>query len=89
MMNIEEMICEAMKQEGISDPESEEGIDFCVERCPYPSGCILFETSHREQKLELMKEFSKRLYNHGVSVKDISLITGRSTRTVRRYLELC
>jgi len=79
--------CAAMIAEGIYDPESKDGIDFCVDRCPYDY-CVVMEykaaaTATREGKADM----ARRLRAHRVSVDDIVLILGVAQRTVHRWLK--
>ena len=80
------IICDAMKEAGITDPESMAGIEFCLD-CPYPSGCIVLEdtpekTIERAGKVNIAKFLS----NRGKNNKEIAEILGVSRRTVQRYL---
>jgi len=82
--------CPAMIEEGIEDPDSEEGCLFCAgdrygqieSKCPYPF-CVVFEQT---LALAEIKDYAKRLHTHGVSVKDIALILGRHVTTIKSYL---
>lgn len=85
-MNINTERCEAMVQAGVEDADSKEGIDFCVNSCPYPNGCILFDNLHSAAKTEGSTAFAKRLHSAGISTRDIALILKLSERTVGRYL---
>ena len=88
-MSVEKMLCQAMIDAGITDPESRDGIDFCVNNCPYEKGCILFdkETSPSIPLARVIKTtFAKRLSEHGVSTRDIALIMRCDKRTIQRYL---
>ena len=73
---------------GIEDPNSQEGIDFCVNKCPYDV-CIAFELGRGTSKLrrELRVAVVKEMQSRGVSVGYIASRIGVSVRTVRRYLE--
>lgn len=79
--------CDAMVKLAIVDPDSEEGIMFCVEHCPYPR-CVVFEgkITHRELEAERVRKV-KQFRIHGVSVKDIALVLGISKRSVQRDLK--
>ena len=87
--------CPAMKEAGITDPDSAEGILFCAgdrnteSSCPYPK-CIVFEYTMKEllqmraySRAKVAKEYNK----YGVSVEDIALIMSLSESTVERYLK--
>ena len=80
--------CEAMADEGIYDPESKEGIDFCINFCPYDY-CVAME--HSKTKAQLRKEknvdLAKKLRKHKVSVGDIALILHSSQRNAQRWLK--
>ena len=86
--------CLAMIEAGIDDANSQEGIDFCVNRCPYDS-CVIFEgrrgrgrsreiDSRRRDRITKAREMAAR----GVSIEEIAIALGVSSRTARRYLEL-
>lgn len=89
-MNASTERCQAMRDAGIEDPESKAGINFCVTRCPYEKGCVVFDNvpTERDELRKMMIVFAKRMYSRGVSVKDISLILRKTTRTIQRYLTL-
>lgn len=80
--------CEAMIAEDIYDPESKEGIDFCVEQCPY-SYCIVMEgkKSIRQLRTEKNAYIVKRLRKYKVSLDDIALILHTNRQTVQRWLK--
>jgi len=80
--------CPAMIEAGVRDPDSQEGIDFCVNECPYDK-CIAFELGRGISKLrrELRKAMAKEMQVKGISVGDIALRIGVSARTIQRYLE--
>ena len=42
---IEGKRCFAMIEAGIANPESQQGIGFCL-KCPYPDGCVVYESLH-------------------------------------------
>ena len=86
--------CLAMIEAGIDDANSQEGIDFCVNRCPYDN-CVIFEErrgrgrsreidSRRRDRIAKAREMAAR----GVSIEEIAIALGVSSRTARRYLEL-
>jgi len=79
-------VCEAMQKNNITDPESQQGIDFCTEHCPY-TFCVLAE---REKLQELVHKDriskSLELHNKGVSVVDIALIFDVKKETVQRWI---
>ena len=85
-MSVEKLRCQAMIDAGIENPESKEGIDFCVEQCPYEAGCVLFDKAKLPTKTEIKRNFAKRLHAHGVSDTDIRLIIHCSGRTLKGYL---
>lgn len=78
-----------MIRAGIYDPESKEGIDFCLNYCPYDC-CVVFEREEakRARKAREIANFCKALRARWVSVDDIALITGKSRGQVMRYLRL-
>ncbi|KKL95697.1 hypothetical protein LCGC14_1851990 [marine sediment metagenome] len=81
--------CTAMVKVGITDPESQAGIEFCTDCCPY-SYCVIFEgkNSTRRVRQEGKITVARKLTSHDVSVEDIALILDISLRTVYRYLRL-
>ena len=85
---LEKQRCAAMVDAGVYDPESKDGIDFCVNYCPYDH-CVVLE--HRRTASQLRRSeracFAQKLWRHRVSVDDIALILGVSARNVRRYLK--
>ncbi len=85
---LERRRCAAMIAEGVYDPDSKEGIDFCVYYCPYEY-CVVMETGLTKPQLVTWKKVSiaKRLRAHKVTVDDIALILGVSKRNVQRYLK--
>lgn len=72
--------CLAMCRAGISDPESQEGIDFCTSECPYPTACIVME---HPQRARLRLEKIKQLQAQGLDRKTIALQLHISERSVR------
>lgn len=80
--------CQAMIDAGVYDPESHEGINFCVNFCPYEC-CIVFENPETLRQLRARNKATlvKELYTKGISVVDIALILGTSYRTVQRFLK--
>ncbi len=81
--------CTAMVRASITDPESQAGIEFCTDCCPY-SYCVIFEgkSSSRRVRQEGKITIARDLMTHDVSVDDIALILDVSQRTVKRYLRL-
>ena len=81
-------VCDAMKDAGITEPNSQEGIDFCVDQCPYDH-CVLYEKGR--PKLTSLKHLSveaqvKMLDADGLTIDEIARQTGVSYRTVIRIL---
>ena len=71
---------------GIENAESQEGIDFCVNSCPY-NYCIVFE-EHRKRADKFRNIIvAKALRKLGLSVDDIAEKLKKSTRTINKYLE--
>jgi len=85
---IEKRRCKAMIDEGIYDPESQEGIDFCVNYCPYEY-CVVVENRLSDKQIRKRENtiLARELRKHRVSVDDIALVLGISARSVRRYLK--
>lgn len=73
--------CPAMTRAKITDPNSQDGIDFCVDSCPYKR-CIVVENSREQDTIR-----AKQLQKKGMSISEISTAIGKSTSTVRRYLK--
>lgn len=94
-MNIErnptKQRCQAMIDAGIEDPVSAEGIMFCAgdrfteSKCPY-SHCVMDDYAIRAEEAESKKLKAIALHNYGVSIRDIVLILGRKTNTIKGYL---
>lgn len=44
-------MCSAMIKANITDPDSQEGIDFCTQQCPYADEdeCILYRTAKSKE----------------------------------------
>lgn len=81
--------CLAMKAAGIGNPESQEGIDFCTKRCPYPNKCVAMETKRGLGEIaEWRAATAKEMFANGVDIKDIATNLGVSARSVYRYLGL-
>ena len=81
-------VCEAMAKEGITNSESQEGINFCVDRCPYDC-CVIAEPIVSKKgvvKLSIVKRAKELKERWGYDAERISRILGVSKRTVRRYL---
>ena len=80
--------CAAMINEGIYDPESKDGIDFCVNCCPYDYCVVMEQTKTKTQLIKEKKaDLAKKLRRHRVSVEDIALILHSSKRNIHRWLK--
>lgn len=79
--------CEAMTEDGVSDPESQEGIDFCVFSCPYDH-CVIAEpiVSSWAIKIQERKAIIGKLNKEGYSTKEISQLLEISESIVKRNL---
>ena len=83
--------CEAMKKAGITDPDSQAGIDFCVKQCPYDR-CIAVEGTGKSRDKHITDKIMSRqtrallLYSLGYSVEYIAEVLGVQKGTVRRDL---
>ena len=77
-----------MIEAGIEDPDSQEGIDFCVNECPYDK-CIVFELGRSTSKLrrKLRAALAKEMQTQGYTAGEIALKIGVLVRTIKRYLE--
>ena len=78
--------CPEMILAGISDPDSQAGIDFCVGSCPYEY-CVMMETNRKRLRSSERVRIAKGLRAQGVGLDDIALILGKDVNTVRRYLK--
>ena len=81
-------ICDAMKEAGIADPDSQDGIDFCINKCPNEV-CELDSHLHA-RKTETAVKVSKARSLHeleGYTFKEIAVLMGVSSRTVMRWLK--
>ena len=85
---IEARRCTAMIAAEVSDPNSQDGIDFCVGFCPYDY-CVVVENQETVMQLKKRQraDFARKLKAHKVSVDDIALILGVNQRTVLRWLK--
>ena len=82
--------CEAMRIAGVDDPESQEGIDFCVNQCPYNDDCIAMTPVVEGMYVTtvLRANTAKELMRRGMSHEDIAKTMGVTTKTVYRLLEI-
>ncbi len=80
--------CAAMIGAGVYSADSQEGIDFCVDYCPYDY-CVVMEHQVTTAQVKRNKKvaFAKDLRQHKVSVADIALIMSLNPYTVRGYLK--
>ena len=76
--------CDAMLKAHISDPNSQAGIKFCINKCPYED-CIVVDGT-RTTAQNASKREARKLHKAGLSNEEISSIIHRSSRTVKRYL---
>ena len=79
-------VCPAMEKAGIKDPESQEGIDFCINDCPFPD-CLITGGSSHIKKAERDERIKQMFYN-GIKVKEIAQEIGVNERTVQRALKV-
>lgn len=81
-------MCPAMKESGITIPDSQAGKDFCTQQCPYDR-CIVFE--HKVSPYTVQKDdrvaIAKNMWREGHSRHEISEALKLSLRTVWRYLK--
>ena len=84
---VNKVCCEAMTEDGVTDPECQEGIDFCVYSCPYDH-CVVAEPIVTKWKTKLLerKEIIKALREEGYSTEQISKLLEISIRQVQRNL---
>lgn len=77
-------ICDAMRDAGIKDPQSKEGIDFCTSQCPYEDRCVVMESKGSLRKVS-RRERAAKLIKEGRNDREISSELNLSTRTIGRY----
>lgn len=87
-INMAGEMCKEGKEAGILNPESRKGIDFCINKCPYPDGCIVLEQpagrqSYKQKRLEAVRKLGSP------SALDVSKMFGVSLRTAQKYLAEC
>lgn len=79
--------CEAMTEKGVTDPESQSGIDFCTQECPYDF-CVVFESDAVNiNKAKGRRKIAMILRSHKMELDDIALVLGININTVRRYFK--
>lgn len=78
--------CEAMIRKEIADPDSQSGIDLCL-NCPYEY-CVALENveQYNHRIARGRKAVAIRLKELKVSVEDIALVLSVSVTAVRGYL---
>jgi len=83
--------CHAMIDAGITDPNSQEGIDFCVYHCPYEGGCIVMDGKSKQDSASPRKAANRdkvwALWQLRTPIKDIARMLGVHERTVYRYIQ--
>jgi len=81
--------CSAMLEAGIEDPESQSGIDFCTDSCPYDY-CVMEEkriqNRPRDIQSQLRRSKAITLNKQGKTTTEIANILGITKRTVNAYL---
>ena len=75
-----------MEKAGIKDPQSQKGIDFCTNDCPFPD-CLVTGGSSYIKKHEQYERIRQMFYN-GMKVKEIAEKIGVHERTVQRSLKV-
>lgn len=79
-------VCQAMKDANISDPESQEGIDFCLEKCPYPE-CAMVSRYYKTGNIRrVRRKKARELQAEGLIASEIAVVMELSKRTIERYL---
>jgi hypothetical protein len=80
--------CSAMIEGKITDPNSQEGINFCVDECPYPH-CVIAEPTVTKQEMSALekKRRARAFQRRGFTIREISIRMGVKAATVRTYLE--
>ena len=91
------LICKALADAGIKEPETQEGIDFCTTKCPYPA-CIAsarslkqIEEGFEEKPKRIVKAEKRsdkiiRLYKEGLTKNEIAEAVGAEKSTVLRHI---
>lgn len=79
-------LCGALIKAQIADPESQDGIDFCVNLCPYPD-CTASAPRQRYVTAKENAAEARQLHKNGFPVKGIAVVLEKSERTIQRYLE--
>lgn len=80
-----------MQREGITNPDSKEGILFCAgnkrneSRCPYPY-CVVVENKKLIADNVKPSLIAYRMHNKGICIEDIALILEKNERTVVRWI---
>ena len=79
--------CPAMEEAGITDPESQAGIDFCIDHCPYDH-CVIAEPQVASSTVKAIakRRLARKLYEQGRTVGDIAQILSTKAVTIREYL---
>ena len=77
--------CKEMNDTGITDPNSQAGINFCVDKCPHPY-CIVVEKVKTGKPLENWYE-ARKLNKQGMSIRDIARKLKIHAKTVAGYLK--
>ena len=80
-------ICRAMRAAGITDPDSGTGKQFCTEKCPYETGCVVFENLPNKSAFDDRAAAAKGLHLKGLSVEEIAIKMRKNLRTVYRHLK--
>lgn len=81
--------CPAMIEAGIIDPNSPEGMKFCL-NCPYPNHCIVFDndSNGKDDKGKLVRATTaKSMKDRGWSIEEIAKAMGKDVRTIKRYIK--
>jgi len=80
-------ICKIMQEKGITDPDSDEAIECCLD-CPEPK-CLLEMDQSQGRRVSSGKKalMAIRLHKSGLSVAEIAKIMRKSIRQIQRYLE--
>ena len=74
--------CPAMIEAGIENPDSQEGIDFCLD-CPYPD-CIAFSGDGKIQSVRWL--VAKKLHNEGHNIEQIAELLNIKEQTAKQYI---
>ena len=85
---IDRECCKEMMQEGIRDASTQQGINFCVDRCPHPT-CVLVEPHMSARMLQKAsnRRMVKELMKAELTSKEMQTIMGISIRSIELLIK--